>query len=129
MKNFALLSILCAFTLYSCQNPEEEDNNSKVEQAISPAPQNQDNIKWNSPIDSLNLILKQNPDNAEAYLSRAEKFLAIKSYQAAAADIYNAMQLDSSSAQARNLKGQLNFIQNKSRLAKQEWEKMCTVRC
>lgn len=122
MKKIALLSFLSVLLFSSCDEPVAvKDTDSIQENQIADSKTPTD-VKWNSPIDSLNLILKQNPNNAEAYLSRAEKFLAIKSYQAAAADIYNAMQLDSNSAQARNLKGQLNFLQNKSRQAKIEWE-------
>ncbi len=123
MKNIFTILIFCLAIFQSCEDPSETANPPKKEQTILkpdsvPALQGK-----KSPIDSLNAILKADPNNSEAYLARAEKFLNIKSFRAAAADIFNAMQIDSNSAQARNLKGQLNYIQNKSGDAKKEWEK------
>ncbi|MGB0177453.1 MAG: tetratricopeptide repeat protein, partial [Owenweeksia sp.] len=37
--------------------------------------------------------------------------------------IYNAMQIDSNSAEARLLKGKLHFVQNRTRQSKLEWER------
>lgn len=123
MKNIFTFILLSIFLSTSCEDPIESVDT--VEPTTSTS--TQDSVKpiqrKKSPIDSLNAVLKLDPNNELAYLERAEQFLNIKSYRAAAADIYNAMQIDSNSAQARNLKGQLNYIQNKSGEAKKEWEK------
>ncbi len=124
MKNIFSFLLLSIFLFNSCENPENNSTPSSngdsttVNSDIEASPVQ----RKKSPIDSLNAVLIQNPNNSEAFLLRAEKFIAIKSYRAAAADIYNAMQIDSNSAQARNLKGQLNYFQNKSGQAKKEWE-------
>lgn len=122
MKNIFTFLLFSFFLISSCEDPavsnEPGDKTSTIVKQDSTKPTQ----RRKSPIDSLNAILIKDPNNSEAYLSRAEKFLSIKSFRAAAADIYNAMQIDSNSAKARNLKGQLNYIQNKSGQAKKEWE-------
>lgn len=124
MKNILSFLLLCIVLISSCEDPETTVTPSaeKPETRINSDTSESQVKPKKSPIDSLNAILNLDPNNSEAFLSRAEKFIAIKSYRAAAADIYNAMQIDSNSAQARNLKGQLNYIQNKSGQAKKEWE-------
>lgn len=127
MKNIFTFLLLGTFFLLSCENPEststppKENPSPEKQDTSAPAPQKK------SPIDSLSSVLNQDPNNAEAYLARAKKFIEYKNYRTAAADIYNAMLLDSNSAEARNLKGQLNYIQNKSGDAKKEWEKCVSL--
>ncbi len=121
--------ILAVFTLLllitSCQEPESANSNEKETgapppaQDIPPTPRTGDLAK----IDSLSRLLRDDPDNLEAYLMRAELLLKRKEARSAANDIYNAMQLDSNSARARSLKGQLHFVQNRTRLSKREWER------
>lgn len=127
MKKFSFLSILSILFFISCDESTEtvQDNVSTSKDSTSTKKIETKKPRKISPIDSLTAILRKNPNDAEAFVARAEKYLAIKSYQAAAGDIFNAMQIDSNSAQVRNLKGQLNYLQNKTRLARDEWEK-CT---
>lgn len=125
MKNIFAALVTLAVCLTACDSPETKNETpSTKNQPAEPieVPQRKPTGEMVA-IDSLSRVLKADPDNQEAYLMRADLLLKRREAQSAANDIYNAMQLDSSSAKARLLKGQLHFIQNRTRLSKIEWEK------
>ncbi|HAD98489.1 MAG TPA: hypothetical protein DCG19_13855 [Cryomorphaceae bacterium] len=120
-----LLALLVITTLFSaCNNSEgtEAENNesSTNPETESATPQRTGDL---AQIDSLGRVLNEDPNNQKAFLMRANLLMKRGETRRAANDIYNAMQLDSSAAEARLLKGQLHFLQNRTRLSKQEWER------
>ena len=127
MKKYISLSsvfVVLMFIFSACEDPAAEASQKQTEIKGEDSTSNIQETKKQprkSPIDSLSRILNQDPNNFNAYVARAKMYIEIGSGQAAANDIYNAMQLDSASAEIRNLKGQLNFMQNKTREARNEW--------
>ena len=102
-----LLALLVITTLFSaCNNSEgtEAENNesSTNPETESATPQRTGDL---AQIDSLGRVLNEDPNNQKAFLMRANLLMKRGETRRAANDIYNAMQLDSSAAEARLLKG------------------------
>ncbi len=115
---FYLISIV---TVLACQSEEQSQpaqnknsRNDAVQEVVKPK---------SSPLDSLNNYLGKNPNDAHALVNRAKSHLKNRNLPAAAGDIMAALQIDSNLAEAHSLKGEIHYIQNQTRQARDEWIK------
>lgn len=90
--------IVITFFLFSCQ--ESTENKQKAEEPVLEQEQGlvlQDSVQ--EKLESINLSIRQNVNNANLYLQRAELYSNIGDYQSAAADVERAQSIDSTSAE------------------------------
>lgn len=119
MKKLILFSIGLGLLISSCKESSttsEDENSTPVENSTTTtSPQRV--VK-----DSLSEVLRKNPQDIAALKLRVQRFLDIKNTRSASLDINRLFQLDSNDSEIRYLKGVLLMLQNKSRLAKTQWE-------
>lgn len=75
------------------------------------------------PLDSLDLLIQKNPKSAQLYLERARLYLTFQNITGLREDINRVIQLDTNIAEFHELKGELHYMTNQTRMAKIEWEK------
>ena len=75
------------------------------------------------PLDSLDILVNKDPSNPNYLLERARLLLFYQNVEGARADINRVIQIDSNSAVLHELKGELHYMTNQTRMAKEEWEK------
>ncbi|MDA0898218.1 MAG: hypothetical protein O3A30_02950, partial [Bacteroidetes bacterium] len=108
MKNL----VLFAFTLLvltRCGTPEESSVSPEVDVAESIA------ISVKDPIDSINAVLREAPNNLAALEYRAAMYLKRQNLKYAAADVAAVLELDSSRTRALELWGDISFATNQTR--------------
>jgi len=118
--------IIILLVFVACQSKPEtssnSDNGTETKQTevmnIKPLPK-----KPSNPLDSLNNYLANKPGNVDALIVRAELYLKNKNLPAAAGDIKAALAIDSNRAEIHKVKGDIHYIQNQSRFARNEWTK------
>jgi len=117
MKNLVLFAFTI-FVLTGCGTPEE----SSVSQEVGPAESIAVSVK--DPIDSINTVLRDAPNNLEALEYRASMYLKRQNLKYAAADVAAVLELDSSRTRALELWGDITFATNQTRQSRDAW-----VRC
>ncbi len=116
--------LLCFFivTVLACHSKSESKETGKTiiikQQPIDLTETN------SSSFDSINFHLSKRPNHASDMVYRANLYVKNKNLLAAARDIKTALEIDSNFAQAHNVKGQIYYMQNNTRQARDEW-----IRC
>ena len=114
-KLISLLLLVLAFS--ACKDPkpqpaEEEihtDSTQTGQTSVGP--------------DSLNNWIAEHPTDAQALIARARYYIDRKNFKYAYADANDAMALDSLDPDVLLVWGDVNFLQNKTRISKNAWEK------
>ena len=117
MKNF----ILFAFTLVvltRCAAPEEPSITPEADASEAIA------VRIKDPIDSVNTILRDAPNDLAALEYRASLYLKRQNLKYAAADVAAVLEIDSSRTKALELWGDISFATNQTRQSRDAW-----VRC
>ncbi|MCC5918660.1 MAG: tetratricopeptide repeat protein [Cryomorphaceae bacterium] len=110
------------FTIPACNSGEQSQPKEKAEETNSKkAPQQDEKIK--AKLDSLNGILDRNPNNLEALLARGNTYLDALNPAYARADADAAYFLDSTSEDVLLLRGDVNYVLNRTRLSRDMWER------
>ncbi|MCT4665677.1 MAG: tetratricopeptide repeat protein [Flavobacteriales bacterium] len=109
-----LLSALVVVSMLSCQNNKENSGDSHKKQSV---------LTEKSPIDSLNTLIKQQPNESFHYFSRAKAYLTKNNYVPAIEDIKKALSIDSTNISYHLEYGNMLMLVNKTREAKEIWEK------
>ena len=117
MKNF-LLFAFALVVLTGCTAPEESLLAPEVEASETIA----EGI--NDPIDSVNTILRDAPNNLDELENRASLYLKRQNLKYAAADVAAVLEMDSSRTKALELWGDISFATNQTRQSRDAW-----VRC
>jgi tetratricopeptide (TPR) repeat protein len=112
MKNFFLLFVCVGFI--ACENP--------TPQVLSPSSGDESRMIQSS-LDSLSALIISDSLNSIYYFERAELYLSSDHLVKGTQDLYKAVELDSSQALYWEKIGNLNFVTEASREAKNAWER------
>ncbi len=118
-KPFLFLMIM---SVVACQSPESSptiDQQSEQKESTKKAGVNP--IKQT--IDSLSQVIANEPRNIDALIARGNAYIDYKNPAYARADADAAFFLDSSRADVLLLRGDVNYITNKTRLSRDMWER------
>jgi tetratricopeptide (TPR) repeat protein len=125
MKNISLL-LLVFITLIGCKNTPEETVVTPKEnkpQSSTRKPSTSTSTPRGAIFDSINAVIKAEPQNAAAYAHRADMHLQRRNTQFALVDVQQAFALDSNFAKAYEVYGGIAYTQNKTRESKNAWSK------
>jgi tetratricopeptide (TPR) repeat protein len=123
-KTFILLFILIStLSCNSNQEPKKEESKkteSTNKNALQPT-------YHSNKLDSLNTLIKDNPNNAELYIQRAEYYVGKNTFVPADIDFKKAVSLDSLNTRYLLAYGNFKMIVGESRQAKDFWEKCASI--
>lgn len=120
MKQAQVFTFIIALALASCQtsespSPVHEDQSSEQTQVST--------SKIQSELDSLNGLIRENPNNLDVLESRARIYLRQQNLKYAQADVSAILAMDSSRIVALELFGDLGFATNQTRQSRDAWTK------
>lgn len=116
MKKIFVATLTAVFAFVSCNN---EKKVSPAEEVHTDSTQTgQSNV---GP-DSLNAWIANHPNNAGALAARAQFYIDQKNLKYAFADAFAAHQIDSARPDVLLQWGNVNYVQNKTRISKNAWE-------
>lgn len=118
MKYF-VLAIVSGFLLISCNS----NNATPAEDSTATADSARSQSGHMNIMDSLDQQIAKYPQNSALLARRAKLYLAGQNIPAARKDINHAIQIDSNVAEVHAAKGELNYMLNHTREARNEWEK------
>ena len=111
-----LLIFLATVVLIGCGGPTESDPKEFEMPATLVAGSQQDAI-----LDSLNDIIRYEPNDLAALEARAEEYLKHQNLKYAAADVAAVLELDSTRTKALELWGDISFSTNQTRQSRDAW--------
>ena len=117
MRNLVLF-VFTMLVLVRCGVPEESPVVPELDGSESIA------ISIKDPIDSVNTILRDAPNDLDALEYRATLYLKRQNLKYAAADVAAVLEMDSSRTKALELWGDISFATNQTRQSRDAW-----VRC
>ena len=117
MRNLVLF-VFTMLVLVRCGVPEESPVVPEVDASESIA------ISIKDPIDSVNTVLRNAPNDMDALEYRATLYLKRQNLKYAAADVAAVLEMDSSRTKALELWGDISFATNQTRRSRDAW-----VRC
>ncbi len=119
-----LLGLALLLSALSCDNDPEITDAGETEAGESMPTTVPGQIAGSlHPLDSISLLIDKEPGIAKHLLERARLNLIYQDINGAREDINRVIQLDSNSAVLHELKGELHYMTNQTRMAKEEWEK------
>lgn len=128
MKNLLFTSLILALAV-GCTTPSSTDapvgvdaDGIDVEKEELVNQTGQQNTAYGA-LDSLNNVLRNDPNNLDVLEERARIYLVMRNLQYAAADVSAVLQMDSTRAKALELWGDLGFASNKTRESRDAWQK------
>lgn len=113
---YAITFLLSLLILGACQQGSDKENTGNN------TSQRQSYQQPGSTMDSINKLLSNDKYNAELLAIRAKLHLAAKNIDAARNDINVANTIDTNVAVLREARGEMAYLLNRSRLAREEWE-------
>src|SRR6056300_1663625 len=114
--NRVLLLFLATVVLIGCGGPTESDPQEVETPATLVAGSQQDSV-----LDSLNDIIRYEPNDLAALEARAEEYLKRQNLKYAAADVAAVLELDSTRTKALELWGDISFSTNQTRQSRDAW--------
>lgn len=123
---YFISAILLLFLLFAC-NSEPEPDESVKELPVEKQSERTQEKQVLHPLDSLTLVIREEGANAELLLERASLYLAYQNINAARQDIGQATKLDSSLAEIHELQGEVHYMLNQTRQARDEWEECLRI--
>lgn len=119
----AFISCVAIIALAAC-------NHQKTTPVAEDGPVQTDTVKTTQITvgpDSLNGYIATHPNDAEALAARSAFYLNQKNYKYAFADANAAMQLDSMSPEVLLAWGDIHYVQNRTRVSRNAWEKCIRI--
>lgn len=122
MRYLSFFVLLLSLVVACRSEPESPagQENQPVETAKEPSVQQDQRLH---PLDSLTLLIREKGASADLLLARARLYLAFQNVNAARQDLSEVARLDSSNAQLHEVKGEMHYMLNETRKARDEWEK------
>ena len=117
MRNLVLF-VFTMLVLVRCGAPEQPTKTPDVNTSESIA------VSIKDPIDSINNVLRDAPNDLDALEYRASLYLKRQNLKYAAADVAAVLEMDSSRTKALELWGDISFATNQTRQSRDAW-----VRC
>lgn len=118
MRIYFLLSVVLILGLSACQNAQNKNPSGDSEN--TPIADTLPNV---NPMqrDSISATLQKDPNNYEALLARAERYVRQKNFAKADMDLRRAKQIDSTRLDYLQVSAQRYMEQNRSREARNQW--------
>lgn len=115
-----LIPVLALLILWACNeggntNGGDADSTATVMDTLQPAEAGFQN-------DSLDEYIRNNPFDAQAFVARANEYIARNNIRYAAADARAAYELDSTNPNVLLLWGDVHYFQNKTRVSRDAWQ-------
>lgn len=126
MKRVLFLLVVLSFGL-ACSNQGKQDEKQAKQNALADTIISGRTQNKMSPEDSLNIILKAEPNNIRALLLRARINFQEGDQRQAIFDIQRLQSIDSLNPEMLYLRGEIEMQKNQSRAAKNSWEKCAKV--
>ena len=119
-KALYILSVLVL--AFACNNSKYETGKTNVSKKVDTDSTTSQDKEKASPEDSLNIILKAEPNNVRALLMRAQINYNQGDRRNAIFDLQRLREIDSLNPEMLNLLGDIQMLKNQSREAKNSWE-------
>jgi tetratricopeptide (TPR) repeat protein len=125
---YSISLALVLFILFSCKT---ESSNEKPK-AVSPVKTGIEKVQAKEPVvlhplDSLTLQIREEGATTKLLLERARLYLAYQNINAARQDIDQIMKLDSGLAEIHELRGEVHYMLNQTRQARDEWDECLQI--
>jgi tetratricopeptide (TPR) repeat protein len=127
---YFISAILLLLSLVGCRSDGNTDQPETKTRASEKQPQEQNKAPEKQvlhPLDSLTLQIQQEGPSTDLLLARARLYLAYQNINAGKQDIAQATALDSSLAEIHELQGEVHYMLNQTRQAKDEWEECLSI--
>lgn len=125
---YFISAVLLLLMLVSCNT----ESSAEQPQAASPAKTGEEKVQPEEPavlhpLDSLTILIREDGATPQVLLERARLYLAYQNINAARQDIDQATKLDSSLAEIHELQGEVHYMLNQTRQARDEWEECLRI--
>lgn len=117
-----LLPVFAVFFIWACDNSGANGTVSDADSTMS-ALDTLNVVDANVGNDSLSEYVRNNPFDVNGFINRAKFYLAQQNARYAAADAAMAMELDSTNPEVLLLWGDVHYVQNKTRVSRDSWNK------